>query len=101
MPGYGCWLSADFEFSHPRSQLRHENRIGGSGVEIAVYSLTLSGAAISAGALVVNSEHFSGTSQALHDTTSTRVQTGLPTGWVYGLVYIGRYAALRRKLKVA
>jgi hypothetical protein len=47
--------------------------IGGVGIDVAIYSITLNGTAITGGSLVVPSFHFSGTAQPLLPGTSTRV----------------------------
>lgn len=46
--------------------------IGGAGVSVAIYSVTLSGGSITAGQLVVSPYNFSGTADALLDGSSTR-----------------------------
>ena len=47
--------------------------IGGVGIDVAIYSITLNGTTITGGSLVVPSFHFSGTDQSLLAGTSTRL----------------------------
>ena len=51
------------------------NGIGGVGIDVAIYQITLSGNNISSGSLVVNPVSFSGTAESLLAGTSTRVSS--------------------------
>jgi len=60
--------------------------IGGVGIDVAIYSITLNGTAITGGSLVVPSFHFSGTAQSLLPGTTTRVASIAPV-----TLYAGTY----------